>query len=60
MLGELSPLLMTPVFVDDAARARPAAPKLEGGLVLHLRTLSHNVLRAEAQRRGSQTIHLRG
>jgi hypothetical protein len=42
---------MTPVFVDGAARARPAAPTLEGGLVLHLRTLSHNVLRAKAQRR---------
>jgi hypothetical protein len=51
MFGELSPPLMTPVFVDGAARAKPAAPKLEGGLVLHLRTLSH-VLRAEAQRRG--------
>jgi hypothetical protein len=43
---------MTPVFVDGAARARPAAPALEGGLMIHLRTLSHNVLRAEAQRRG--------
>jgi hypothetical protein len=43
---------MTPVFVDDAAMARPNAPKLEGGLVLHLCTISHNVLRAKAQRKG--------
>jgi hypothetical protein len=51
MFGELSPPLMTPVFVDDAGLAL-AAPALEAGLILHLRTLSHNVLRAEAQRRG--------
>jgi hypothetical protein len=51
MFGELSPPLMTPVFVDDAGLAL-AVPALEGGLILHLRTLSHNVLRAEAQRRG--------
>jgi hypothetical protein len=43
---------MTPVFVDGAAGLALAAPALEGGLVLHLRTLSHNILRAKAQRRG--------
>jgi hypothetical protein len=32
------------VFVDGAAGLALAAPALEGGLVLHLRTLSHNVL----------------
>jgi hypothetical protein len=52
VFGELLPPLMTPVFVDGAAGLALAAPALEGGLVLHLRTLSHNVLRAEAQRRG--------
>jgi hypothetical protein len=49
---ELSPPLMTLVFVDGAAGFALAAPALEGGLVLHLRTLSYNVLRTEAQRRG--------
>jgi hypothetical protein len=44
MFGELSPPLPTPVFV--------AAPALEGGFKLHLRTLSHNILRAEVKRRG--------
>jgi hypothetical protein len=43
---------MTPVFVDGTAGLALAAPVLEGGLVLHLHTLSHTVLRAEAQRRG--------
>jgi hypothetical protein len=43
---------MTPVFVDGAAGLIIAVPALEGGLVLHLRTVSHNVLRVEAQRRG--------
>jgi hypothetical protein len=43
---------MTPVFVDGAAGLALATPALEGGLVLHLRTLSHNVLTAKAQRRG--------
>jgi hypothetical protein len=52
IFGELSPPLMTPMFVDGAAGLALAAPALEGGLMLHLRTLSHNVLRAEAQRRG--------
>jgi hypothetical protein len=52
IFGELSPLLMTPVFIDGAADLALAAPALEGGLMLHLRTLSHNVLRAEAQRKG--------
>jgi hypothetical protein len=52
IFGELSPSLMTPVFVNDAAGLALAAPALEGGLMLHLRTLSHNVLRAEAQQRG--------
>jgi hypothetical protein len=42
---------MTPVFVDGAAGLALAAPELEVGLVLHLRTLSHNVLRDKAQRR---------
>jgi hypothetical protein len=43
---------MTPVFVCGAAGLALSAPTLEGGLILHLRTLSHNVLKAEAQRRG--------
>jgi hypothetical protein len=43
-----SPPLMKPVFVDGAAGLALAAPALEGGLVPHLRTLSLNVLRAEA------------
>jgi hypothetical protein len=36
IFGELSPPLMTSMFVDGAARARPAAPAPEGGLVLPL------------------------
>jgi hypothetical protein len=52
VFGELSRTLMSPVFVDCAAGLALAAPSLEGGLVLHLRTLSDNVLRANAQRRG--------
>jgi hypothetical protein len=52
VFGELSPPLKTPVFVDGAAGLTLAAPALEGGLVLYLRTLSHNVLRAKAQLRG--------
>jgi hypothetical protein len=51
MFGELSLPLMTPVFVDGEAGLALTAPALEGGLILHLRTLSHNVLRAEAQRK---------
>jgi hypothetical protein len=43
---------MTPVFVDGVAALALAAPALEGGLVFHLCTLSHNILRAEAQRKG--------
>jgi hypothetical protein len=43
---------MTSVFVDGAAGLALAALALEGGLVLHLRTLYHNVLKAKAQRRG--------
>jgi hypothetical protein len=31
MFGELSPPLMTPVFVDDAVGLALAAPALEGG-----------------------------
>jgi hypothetical protein len=34
------------IFVDDAAGLALAAPALEGGLILHLCTLSLNVLRA--------------
>jgi hypothetical protein len=52
IFGELSPLLMTPDFIDGAASLALAAPALESGLILHLCTLSHNVLRAEAQQRG--------
>jgi hypothetical protein len=52
MFGVLSPPLMTPVFFDGAAGLALAAPALESGLILHLRMLSHNVLRAEMQRRG--------
>jgi hypothetical protein len=52
MFGELSPPLMTPVFVDDAAGFVLAALALEGGLILHLRTLPlpspPNVLKAKA------------
>jgi hypothetical protein len=52
MIRKQSPPLMKPVFVDGAAGLALAAPVLEGGLTLHLRTLSSNLLRAEAQRRG--------
>jgi hypothetical protein len=48
---------MTPVFFNSAAGLALAAPALEGGLILHLRTLSHNVLMAEAQRRGLGRAH---
>jgi hypothetical protein len=40
------------MFVDGAAGLILAVPALDGGLMLHMRMLSHNVLRAEAQRRG--------
>jgi hypothetical protein len=43
---------MTPVLFDGGASLALTAPALKGRLVLQLRTLSHNVLRTEAQRRG--------
>jgi hypothetical protein len=43
---------MTPVFVDGASGLAFAAPALEGEFMLHLCTLSHNILRVEAQRSG--------
>jgi hypothetical protein len=57
IFGELSPPLMTPVFVDGEAGPALVAAILEGGLVLHLRTHSYNVFRAEAQWRGLQRAH---
>jgi hypothetical protein len=43
MFRELSLILIRPVFVDGVASVVLATPALEGGLMLHLRTLSHNV-----------------
>jgi hypothetical protein len=51
MFGELPRPLLTSVVVDGAAGLALAAQALEDRLMLHLRTLCPNVLRAEAQRR---------
>jgi hypothetical protein len=48
MFGELSPPLMTLVFLDISAGLVLTAPALDDGHVLYLRMLSHNVWRAEA------------
>jgi hypothetical protein len=59
MFGELLPLVMMTMFVDDAADLVLTAPALEGGLILHLPTPSPNVLRAKGDEL-AQMIHLRG
>jgi hypothetical protein len=52
MFRELSPPLMTSVFVNDAAGLAITTPALEGGFILHLPPLYPNVLRVNACRRG--------
>jgi hypothetical protein len=51
---------MMRVLVDGAAGLALEGQALEGGLKLYLRTLSHNVLRADAQRRGLGRAHSDG